>query len=129
MNKFDRNLNIIFSMLVSTDGNPNYGYRIYRLKEEDQVRIFREVCRSSHHNLQASGHTPNKGLFVAGAIHPDTRQFILSFMQFPRDGSESVSVAALAYADEEIRKASKHIADYLKLGNYPVADNEFAITE
>lgn len=124
MTNFERNLNILISQLISCEGDMHSGYRVYRLKGEDQARIFRMARVASFAANDAP--LPTKGLFVAAAVHPELGQFCLVFCSFPTDGGESIKHAALAYDVQEVKKGQKHVSDWLVHGLVPVADDEFA---
>ena len=124
MTLFERNLEILLSHLISCEGDMRMGYRAYRLKDEDQVRIFRLPRGLSFAANDAP--LPNKGLFVAAAMHPELGQLCLVYCSFPKDGSESIRHAALAYDMRELSKGQKHISNWFRFGMIPFADEEFA---
>jgi hypothetical protein len=123
MTQFERVLDIIFGGLTVLENDPGFGYRIYKLKDENQARVFR-LPRTNTRDLTAP--PPTKGLFVAVTVHPEKKQLVLAYMEFPKDGGESVAHAMLAYDPREYRKAAPQIVNFLANSRIPVADEEYA---
>lgn len=127
MTNFERSLNIIFSRLFCYENDPGFVYRMFKLPNEDQARIFRmsrkEVIGSTNNDV------PVKGMFVSAAMHPKLNQLCLAFSSFPKDGGESVVHGMLAYDTRELEKGTRHIVEYFAKGTVPVADNEYAAEE
>lgn len=127
MTPFERTLNILFGRMSIYENDPGFGYRIYRLQNEDQARIYRlprQVAKAANDTPP-----PQKGLFVAIATNPATGQPCMAYCEYPKGGGESIRHAALNYDPREITKGSQHIAEFLARGKIPQADGEFAKTE
>jgi hypothetical protein len=125
MTPFERTLNILFARLSASENDPGFGYRIYRLPNEDQARIYR-ISRKKASKANANPAPPNEGCFVAMATHPELQNPCLWYCSYPTDGGESIKHAALAYDPRELSKASAHIAEFLVNGKIPKADGEYA---
>lgn len=122
---FDQRLGLINSLITINNHEIDYDYQIFYLKDEDQARIFRQP-RAQYANTVSKLAPATEGKFVALTLEAKTNNLILHFKEFPKDGSESVLVAALSYTAQELTKPHQHILSYLALGTIPKADGEFA---
>lgn len=129
MTPFERAIAIVAGGLNSLENDPGFGYRVAFLPGEDQARIFR-VPRRTLKLVKPLGEpeppVPTKGIFVSAAVHPEKKQLVLAYGEFPKDGGESFYHGILAYDEREYRKGAPHIVDFLSKGKVPVADEEYA---
>lgn len=125
MTDFERAINIIFGGLSVLENDPGFCYQLYRLKDDENARIYRTVRVKKAAN---DAPPPTKGVFVEITVHPVLKQICVTYCSFPResDGSQYYKHAALAYDTREAGKARSHVASYLVSGTIPQADNEFA---
>lgn len=123
MTQFERALNIIFGGLVLFENDPGFGYRMYRLSNEDQARVFRMARQKGRRSDEMA--PPTTGKFVAVAIDPKTQKVTLAYGEFPKGGGESQYHAMLGYDMREYGKAPMQVMEYLTYGKIPVADGDY----
>jgi hypothetical protein len=126
MNQFERSLIILTGGLRSVENDPGFGYRVYRLPDDDNARFFR-VPRSIATST-GNPSPPITGLFVSATMEPKKQQLCLAFCSFPKgsDGATYQTHAKLAYDVREITKGRQHIVDFLSVGRIPQADEEYS---
>lgn len=109
--------------LYGTD--PLFGYKIYRLPNEDQARIFRIPTKVLKDTPEVA--IPTEGNFVGVLLHPEDKHLCLAYCEYPK-GAPTTSVVRtmLAYHPNEMLKGSQHIVDWLEQGVTPIADGEYA---
>jgi hypothetical protein len=123
--RFTKAVNEILLHIGDHDPQQNeYGYRMFRLLGEDQVRFFRQPKEILQ--LAEQPTAPQQGLFVAAALHPETKKMVIAYSYFPEDGSESMIETMLAYDEREYHKAPPHIAQWLANRQAPQSDGEFS---
>lgn len=119
---FKTAIDTLFMGMVVFNTNPYTGFRVAKLPDEDQVRIY-PIGNCGIHS--ASDPLPTVGRFVAAAVHPELDQLTLAFGAFPEDGGESQHSAALAYNSVEYIKGAHHAVHWINDGVVPVADVEY----
>lgn len=128
MSPFERTLASLGAMMRLYENDPGFGYRIYKLKDSNDARLFRlprGIAVAANEEPP-----PTKGAFIAIADHPlGDGKCIIGYRYFPKEGGEIVTDIALGYDPREINKACKHIVDYLTWGKVPEADGEYADKE
>lgn len=132
MTNFERKLNILFGNMVIYENDPGFGYQIFRLKDDDNARIFR-VSRKKGPKSANDPVPPTTGSFVLVTMNRELKQVQLDFCNFPKgsDGSTFNRHAAFAYADDEVSIARKDAIDFLTIGLIPkdTADDEKETTD
>lgn len=124
MTNFERKLNILFGNMVIYENDPGFGFQIFRLKDDDNARIFRvprQKGRAANDPVP-----PTKGAFVLVTMNKNLGQIQLDFCYFPKgsDGGTFQTHAAIAYADFEMAVARKDAIDFLKIGLIPKATGD-----
>lgn len=126
MTPFERKLNILFGNMVIYENDPGFGFQVFRLKDDDNARIFRvprQKGRAANDPVP-----PTKGAFVLVTINKELNQVQLDFCNFPKgsDGSQFNRHAAIAYEDTEMTIARRDAVDFLNSGLIPKVDEPAA---